>query len=275
MNSNMSEITFGALGGDVAAPVIDAESGKQVAPEAAPAPAQPKEETGMIYRSSLPSIRDVILPHINIVHPLSKTAALFPVGSITFAENTLLYSPPNINIATGNVLRAPMPPAIITVLDFKPERFVEKVSDGIGNIVNSAAAVVAAGGTLDWSEWQLKQASGMKLYQVLAEAMVAIERPEHIADDDSVFVYKVNDKKYTLAIWSMKGSVYTEAAKKGFFLWRLTGCLVPGYPTFSFSLTTKLKAFKTGNSSWVPIVSPRTKSTPEFLAFAAGVLGQA
>lgn len=271
----MPEINFGTLGGDVAAPVLDEQTGKPVAPQLDPTPPAPKVENAVARRSGLPSIRDVILPHINLVHEKSKTAALYPVGSITFAEKVLLYSPPSINMETGNVIRAAMPPVGITVLEFKPTRYVEKVQDGIGDIVDSEQKVVASGGTLDYSEWNLKKASGMKLFQVLAEALIAIERPEHIADDDTLFTFKVNDKKYALAIFSMKGSAYTEACKKGLHLWRLTGCLVPGYPTFSFNLTTKYKAFKTGNSAWVPIVTARTKSTPEFLAFAAEVLGQA
>lgn len=272
----MSEINFGIQAGSAPAPIIDADTGQSLpaadhaAAEAAAPAAAPAAETAVaVRRSSLPDFKNVILPHLNIVHPLSKTAVAFPVGSVIFADKTLLFSPPVIDKDTGNVTRVALPPVSFTVIDFKPERFVEKVANGIGLMVDSESKVVSSGGTLDYTEWNLKKASGMKLFQVLAEALIAIERPEHIADDDTVFVYKVGDKKYTLAIWSMKGSVYTEAAKRVLFYHRTSGCLINGYPAFSFSLTTKFKPFKTGNSSWVPVVTARTKSTPEFLDFAA------
>ena len=271
----MSEINFGSQEGSTPAPILDATTGQPVA--APVAEAAPTVETAVAVparRSSIPSFADVILPHLNIVHPLSKTAAAFPVGSVLFADKTLLFCPPLINKETGNADRVATPPATITVLEFKPTRFVEKVANGIGLMVDSEAKVVANGGTLDWAEWNQKKSAGMKLFQVLAEALIAIERPDHVADDDTVFVYKVGDKKYTLAIWSMKGSVYTEAAKRVLFYHRTTGCLINGYPSFSFSLSTKNKDFKTGHSSWIPVLVAKTKSTPEFLDFANGLVSQ-
>lgn len=275
----MSEINFGAVQGSAPAPIIDADTGQPVpaADNAAAEAAAPTIETAVpvpARRSSVPSFADVILPHLNIVHPLSKTASSFPVGSVLFADKTLLFCPPLVNKETGNVERVATLPACITVLEFKPTRFVEKVANGIGLMVDSEAKVVSNGGTLDWAEWTAKKSAGMKLFQVLAEALIAIERPEHVADDDTVFVYKVGDKKYTLAIWSMKGSVYTEAAKRVLFYHRTTGCLINGYPSFSFNLSTKFKDFKTGHSSWIPVLVARSKSTPEFLDFANGLVTQ-
>lgn len=266
----MSEINFGA---DQVAEVVTEEVPGTVV-VLAPSIPERAAEMPLARQSSMPNFKDVIFPHLNLVHPLSKTADAYPVGSITFAESVMLFTPSLINKDTGNVERKGTPPVNITVIEFKPQRFVEKVSEGNGLIVDTEQEVVANGGTLDWSEWDLKKASGMKLFQVLAEAIIAIERPAHIADDDTVFVYRVGDKKYTLAVWSLKGSAYTEAAKRCLFWHRMSGCLLGGYPTHNFSLSTRFKAFKTNHSSWVPVIVPCLKSTPEFLTFASGILGQ-
>jgi hypothetical protein len=78
-----------------------------------------------------------------------------------------------------------------------------------------------------------KKKSGIKRFEPLADAMVAIRRPADIKDDDTTFVYEVEGHKYALALWSMKGVVYTAGAKKVFFTARKIGALRGGYPTYS------------------------------------------
>jgi hypothetical protein len=162
-------------------------------------------------------------------------------------------------------------------MGFRPTRYVEKVTGGArGLIVNTEDEVRAAGGTLDYKEWNLKKASGMKRFEVLAEALVAIERPEHVADDETVFVYPVTDgdktRKFALALWAMKGTAYTAAAKRVFFTNRAVGCLRKGYPTRSFQLSTRFESFDNGNGAWVPVALPGAESTPGFMEFARAIL---
>jgi len=139
-------------------------------------------------------------------------------------------------------------------------------------IVDTEDGVKAAGGTLDYNEWKLKAKDGMKRFEPLADALIAIERPECISDDGSFFIYPIGDKKYALAIWGMKGTAYTAAAKRVFFTSRACGCLSKGYPTRSFSMATRLTSYEGGNSAWVPVLLPHTPSTPEFMAWVEKVL---
>jgi hypothetical protein len=227
----------------------------------------------VIGQDRLPEFKDIILPRLNIVQGLGQLKDTFPQGGLVFNQQALLFQPAVIDKATGNVSKPGLPPVIVTCLGFRPTRFVEKVSGGArGMIVDTEDAVRAAGGTLDYSEFMLKKKDGMKRFEQLADGLFAIERPECVADDDSFFVYPVGGKKYALAIFGMKGTAYTEAAKRVFFTARAAGCLSKGYPTRSFAMSTRWKNFDGGNGTWVPVLIPHTPSTPEFMDWVGKVL---
>jgi hypothetical protein len=228
--------------------------------------------SGIVLGDKIPEFKDIVLPRINIVQAVGQLKDQFTQGAIVFGQNTVLFEPMLINPKTGNMDRPASPPVVITVLGFRPTRFVEKIVGGArGLLVDTEEQVRAAGGTLDYKEWQLKKAAGMKRFEQLAEALLVIERPEAIADDDTLFTYEVGGKKYALALWSMKGTAYTAAAKRVFFTNRSVGCLKGGYPTKSFYLTTKLESF-TSNTAWVPFLLPGVASSPEFMDFARAIL---
>lgn len=259
---------------EAAKPVTDA------APATAAVATVPKNTnmiapSGIVLGDKIPDFNDIILPRLNIVQNLGELGKTYPLGSIVFGQNLVLFQPSIVNPKTGNTERQGTPPIIITVLGFRPTRFVERTSGGArGALVNTEAEVRAAGGTLDYKEWELKSASGMKLFQSLAEALVVVQKPDAIADDDTVFVYQVDGKKWALALWAMKGSAYTAGAKT-FFTARSLNCLRNGYPTHSWNLSTRLKPFGGTKEAWVPVLVPQMKSSPEFMAFAAQILAPA
>lgn len=227
---------------------------------------------GLLLGDKIPTFKDIILPRINIVQGVGLLKDNFPFGSIVFNQQAVLYLPPDIDRQTGNIKRAGTPPVNITVLGFRPTRFAEKVAGGArGSIVDTEDAVRANGGTLDYNEWKLKQNAGMKRFEYLADALIAIERPEAMADDDTIFVYAVDGKKYALAIWGMKGTSYTAAAKRVFFTARAMGCLRTGYPSWNYAVSTRSEQ-REGNTYAVPVCLPASKSTPAFLEFVGGIL---
>lgn len=228
---------------------------------------------GLVLGDKIPEFADIILPRLNIVQGVGQLKDSFPQGAVVFNQSVVLFIPPVINKGTGNVEKPGTPPVNVTVIGFRPTRYAEKiVGGGRGLICDSEEQVRANGGTLDYREWTLKKASGMKRFEVLADALVAIERPAICTDDDTVFVYPVGDKKYALALWGLKGSAYTEAAKRVFFTARATGCLRTGYPTYNYNLSTRLKSFDGGNSAWIPVCLPAQKNSPEFINWVASVL---
>ena len=221
----------------------------------------------------LPGFADVILPHINIVQSVGGLKDTFTPGEIVYGQNLVLYSPPIIDKKTGNSTKAGLPPVEITILGFRPTRFVEKLAGGArGMLVNTEAEVRAAGGTIDFNEHKLKAASGMKLFQTLAEAFIIIKRPAHVADDDSVFIFPAGNDKYALALWSLKGSAYTQCAKRSLFTARKMGCLQRGgYPSWSFNLTTRSETYA-GNTYFIPVCVPNAPTTPLVAEFVKSAL---
>jgi hypothetical protein len=281
------EITFGNPQGSAPAPVIDTPTPTQPVAPVASVNDTPVSDTsvvvaqkpgaltggGLLLGDKLPTLADIILPRINIVQGIGNLKDTFPQGGLIFGQTTLLFEPPQIN-KDGSQKVAGLPPVNMTVLGFRPTRFVEKVSGGArGMIVNTEAEVARAGGTLDYNEFKLKEKDGIRRFEPLAEAMVVIKRPEHLVDDGTIFVYDVEGIKYALALWAMKGTSYTAAAKKVFFTARGIGALREGgYPSFNYNVTTRLESYPGGNKAWIPICLIGTRSTPAFLDFVKSVL---
>ena len=229
--------------------------------------------SGFLLGDKLPGFDEIKLPRINIVQGIGELKDTFPQGAIVFNQSLVIYQPPVIEKATGNVKVAGTPPVNITVLGFRPTRFAEKVQGGRGVIVNTEDEVRSQGGTTDYNEAKLKAASGMRLFEPLADAAILIRRPDTIADDDTIFTFEIGEHKYALGMWAMKGTSYTNAAKAVFFTARRTGCLrKAGYPSYSFNLSTRLKPFQNGNSCWIPVCVPHSRNTDEFMSFVADLL---
>jgi hypothetical protein len=237
----------------------------------------PVGPSGMVLGDKIPDFKDIVLPRVNLVQNIGMLKDSFEPGSLVYGQTTILFVPPKIDGKTQKVIREGTPPVTITVLGFRPTRYCEKVpGGGKGIIVDSEDAVRANGGTLDYKEWLLKRNSGMKRFETLADALVAIERPASIADDDTVFNYGVDGKKYALALWAMRGTTYTALAKKVFFTSRAIGVLRKGYPTRSFSLSSREEPFDTEKGkveSWIPIAIPHEASTPAFMEFVRSIIG--
>jgi len=221
----------------------------------------------------LPSFADIILPRLSLAQNIGTLKETFLPGTVVLDRKVALFVPPAIK--DGQVTRQATPPVTITVVGFRPTRFVEKIvgSADRGQICKTERDVQLAGGTLDYSEWKLKAASGMKLFQPLADAFIVIERPEALKDDNTDFTYEVDGKHYALALWACKGTAYTAMAKRVFFTSRRIGILREGgFPSWCFSIATREDSFPGGNKAWVPICLPIRKNTPTMLEFIANIL---
>jgi hypothetical protein len=228
---------------------------------------------GMVLGDKIPDFSEIVMPRLNIVQNIGKMQESFENGSLVFNQQEPLFVPPKVDPKTSVVSRESTPPVILTVLGFRDTRYSEKTTGGArGMLVNTEAEVRANGGTLDYAEWDLKKDQGMKRFEPLADAFVAIERPDRYPDNDSIFVYDVDGHKLALALWAMKGTSYTEAAKRVFFTGRFMGILKGGYPTWKFAVSTREKPYDTGNKAWVPVCLPIAKQTPVFMDFVRSVL---
>jgi hypothetical protein len=243
-------------------------------PTPAPAPAGAvMPASRRLLGDDLPDLKEIILPRLNIVQNIGKLQEEFEPGTLVYNQNIILFSPAS---AKKGASHPASPPLNITVFGFKPTRYCEKVEGGgRGIIVDTEDEVRSNGGTLDYGEWKAKKASGMKRFEILKDAMLAIRRPEGVDPDGATFTYEVEGQFYTLAMWALHGVCYTAAYKRVFGPSRVTGCLTKGgYPSWNYSLTVREETYPNGNKAWVPVCIPGRKNTDEFLNFVASVIGR-
>lgn len=286
MEVNFSDQTPSTPAVDVAATTTPVAPAPAVAtPGTDPAPPNPAAgqvpatSTGLLMGDKLPELKDIILPRLNMVQNIGKMTESFENGTLVYNQQVALFVPGKVNAKTATLERPATKPVIMTVLGFKPTRYYEKVKWGgdsaaRGIIVDSEQAVRAAGGTLDYNEWKLKEKDGMKRFEPGVDCMVVVERPEICAANESDFTFEVEGKRLTLAMWNLRGSLYTAAAKRVFFTARAIGCLkAGGYPSWSYAVTTREENWTGGVSSWIPVCVPNQKNSPEFLAFVHSIIG--
>jgi hypothetical protein len=233
------------------------------APTQAVSPYAPNDDENLGYD-------DIILPRINIVQKVGDLSVIFEGGHIVLNQQVDIHEPADTaksKPGTG--------PLIITVLGFRKRQYAEKVEGGkLGLLLNDESEIAKNNGTLDYKEWEASKATPTpkRLFQRLATAFLLVEKPAHLVDEDhTVFPYDFNGKYYALALWSMKGTGYTNGAKP-LFTARKISYLRDGYTAQSLSLTSKLEKFN-DNYAYVPVLRPATKNSPEFREFCKGILG--
>jgi len=218
---------------------------------------------------------DIMLPRLNLVYGVGDLSQIYNPGEWVLNGSLVIHVPANpVKKVAG------YPPVNLTVLGFKKRQYVEKTEGGAqGNLFNTQQEVVNANGTLDYKE---AQTSGKKLYHTLATALILVQKPEHITDEDHlVFAHECEGKFYSLALWGMKSTVFTHAAKKIFTEKKLgvlkvvknpEGVVIRGgYPSFSWDLTTKFET-KYEQPTPIPVLKVATKNSPAFLEFVKDVL---
>lgn len=263
----------GVVGNDGACAAVGSPHSREYPAGAIGAP-HPQNVQVFNQADEAPRRDQIIFPRLNIVQGSGGLKDSFSIGSLVYAQSLVLFQPTVVNAKTGAVDSQGTPPVTITALKLFPERFIEKVEGGIGGrIVNTEEAVRNAGGTLSYQEFKAKESSGIKRFGPMLDVLLAIARPDAVADDDTVFIYPVDGRKYAVALWSLTWSAYTATAKGVLYTQKAMGCLNKGYNTHSFSLSTRTAVDKrTGNTYYVPVLIPHKPSTPAFLEFASEVV---
>ena len=250
----------------IANPVAPAPAGPTITDNSVPAGAvatvptfaPPAKQTSFYDDESLDA-GDLVLPRFNIVQKVGELSNVFPPGSILLNGQLVLAEAGKGTDKSKEIK--------ILVVGFQPTIYTEKVEGGIrGNMFRSEQEVVAANGTLDWNE---ATATKRTLYQRLATAMILVEQPEGL--DAAAFPTTIEGKNYSLALYSMKGTSYTNAAKH-FKSARKIGHLRGGYRTGFWTMQSQLKKFSE-NYAYIPVVKSAGAASPEFQAAVKEILG--
>lgn len=285
----MPEVRFGPDSGSAPAPKteeikqtvptpvpgVSVESTTTAVATTAPAGSQLPAQRKLILGDHLPKFSDVILPRVNIVQGIGQLKDTFAPGELVFNQQTVLYTPPKVDPKTGNAVQQGSAPVVVYFIGKISERFTEVVKGGFGGLlVNTEEEVRANGGTLSYNEWKLKEKDGMRRFQPIDDCLMLIERPESVKNDGLVFNFTVDGKQYALGAWAFKGAAYTAAMKRVINYARLAGILKEGgYPSYAFSVATRLDKFDGGKEAYVPVVVPVGKTSEKVLAFIYEVAG--
>lgn len=203
---------------------------------------------------------DLQLPRFNIVQKVGELSNNFKPGSLLLNGQLVLQD--------GGQGTTPSKPINILVVGFQPTIFVERVEGGLkGNMFRTEQEVEKANGTLDWNE---AQATGKTIYQRSCTALLLIEQIEGI--DESSFPNPIGGKNYALALYTMKGTSYTNGAKHFKSARKIGHLRKNGYRGGFWTLQSQLKKFGE-NFAYIPVVKPTGQSTPEFRKELLELLG--
>jgi hypothetical protein len=145
------------------------------------------------------TMRDIQLPRVNLVQKIGDLAdsGLTPGVYMLNKEALLSDGKTPLNIT---VLRL--------VKQYKERK--EAGDTSIPNVLNTQQEVIAAGGTTNWA---LREE--MPLYMEIAHLSLAIEKPEGLKEEHAPFFYRQhNGKSYTLAVYTVASSAFSELGKK-------------------------------------------------------------
>lgn len=228
------------------------------------------------------NINDIYLPKINLVHNVGELMTIFNPGEVVLNASIAIHTPaqPQKKIE-GN------PPLNLTVVGIVKRQFVEKKKQDDddkerGALVDTAAEVVALGGTINYKEWEHRKKAHLadpkipmlKRFEPYDTVLVFIERPAHIPDEEHLlFPHEFKGKYYVMALWGTKGTAYTRATKE-FYTQKKIGALQAGYATRSWDFTTALETIRNVPTPvWCPAVKIGPTNTLEFIAFMKSVIG--
>lgn len=242
----------------IATPTVTIQDNANTAVIPAPSQAVDAPRPAFFDDDSL-DVGDLVLPRFNIVQKVGELSNNFAPGTLLLNGQLVLQAAPQ-----GSVLSKPVK---MLVIGFNPTVFVEKVEGGLrGKTFKTEQEVVNAGGTLDFNE--AKQLKKVK-YDRSATAMVLIEQPEGL--DVNSFPTQIEGKNYVFALYTMKGTAYTNAAKH-FKSARKIGQLREGYRHGWWTLSSQLKKFGE-NYSYIPVVNAIGPSTEALRAAVREFLG--
>jgi hypothetical protein len=208
--------------------------------------------------------RDMVIPYLSIVQKVGETSNLFQGGTILLGSQSsgqlVLADGPKPN-QLSNAIR-------LIVLGTRPKRYVEKVEGGArGDMFDTEQQVVAANGTTDYNE---AKSSGKRLFQTLITALCLIEQTQ--GSDDMGFPITIEGKRYALALYSMKGTSYTNAAKHFLSSKKIGWLAGKGFRGGVWTLRSKLE-HRNGNYYYIPVVKPAEFTTEAFRTAVQNHLG--
>lgn len=263
--------TAEVIEGQVVEPVSGATTMALTTVGAGTPPALPPRRAAFADDDSI-DITDIQLPKLKLAQGVGDLGTIFDPGTLVLGDETPLLekAPPRGKIPDGYVAEK----VRTVILGFRPTRWTEKTDGGEqGMMLDSEAAVYAAGGTTNYAEKDDKP-----YFRPLCTALILVEKPAWLNEEHNpVFPYldKATGKRYAVATWNMQGASHTASAKP-LKTWRKLKQFRDGAEDVSTGayrnkFVDVSVVFKTwgSNSAFVPVVArPIESTTAEVRAIA-------
>jgi hypothetical protein len=220
---------------------------------------------------------DIKFPKLHITQKVGQLSNVFTPGEIILNLQLPIYTAPVLN--QGVIVKAGTEPLYIVTVGFRKDRYAEQVaqdSDVQGILCNTLEEVAKANGTLNYNEHRAKKAAGIpsREFKTLATALFLVRKPKDVQDPDRIlFPFVCEDEQYVLATLDMKGGSFTNGAQVIRQAKKIGHLNAGGYSSFSWSLGTLLKQWQTGNSSFIPVFKPGTKTSEVLREFIKNITG--
>ena len=187
---------------------------------------------------------DINLPRLSLVQGVGPLSELFKPGQLVLNKETVLTDGEK--------------PVVVTVVRLSKsylQNLPYEEGGGMPERVNTLAEVKARGGTIEYADNEPPS------WIPVADTLVLLES----ATDDPAFPFEHNGKFYAAALWTLRKSAYTRAAKS---IMTASEFALRNQPLAlgKWSLTTS--RVKLGqNFVYVPILRMTGKNSPEFVAW--------
>jgi len=234
----MAKVSFNQNPADEPIPVEESVASVQVVEAAPMAVAVPETEDV----SGELSNRDLNMPRLSLVQSVGPMSELFKPGQIVLNKETVLTD--------GDK------PIDITVTNIR-KSFVENLpynEDGpIPRRVDTLAEVQSLGGTIEYADDE------PPTWIPVADALVMVGSTQ----DDPAFPFEHDGKFYAAAMWTLRKTSYTRAAKNIFTAKKLS---LKGHPLCRGKWTLSTKREKIGqNFVFVPVLRQSGRNSDSFV----------
>lgn len=230
-----------------------------------------------LYNEDSVEFGDIKFPRLHITQKVGQLSNIFTPGEIILNLQLPIYTPPVLN--QGVITKPGTEPLFVVTVGFRKDRYAEQVAQGSdeqGILCNTLEEVAKANGTLNYNEHRQRKALGVpsREFKTLATALFLVRKPKDIQDPDRIlFPFLCEETQYVLATFDMKGGSFTNGAQVIRQAKKIGHLQAGGYPSFSWSLGSLLKNWQTGNSSFIPVFKPGTKTGEVLLAFIKNITG--
>lgn len=220
---------------------------------------------------------DIKFPKLHIVQKVGQLSNVFAGGEIILNLQLPIYTPPTVN--QGVIVKPGTEPLYVVAVGFRKDRYTEQVdkdSDAQGLLCNSLDEVARANGTLNYNEHKQRKAAGIpsREFKTLATALFLVRKPSTVEDPDRIlFPFLCEDAQYVLCTLDMKGGAFSNCAQPIRQAKKIGHLQAGGYSSFSWSLGSLLKQWPTGNSSFIPVLKPGSKTSETLRAFIKNITG--